>query len=92
MKEIAYALAGLLLLAAIYFGSYYTMVMPHMAAYNSDGTPKPVYRFGGEAAEAIFGPAFALDRWCRPERWPDVRVDVFAVDVVPLPHRAGPPP
>lgn len=68
MKETAYALIALVLLALTYFGSYYAMLTAE-TGIGTDGIAKPVYRFGGNATDAFYGPAFELDRQMRPERW-----------------------
>lgn len=70
MKETAYTVAGFFLLAVMYICSYYAMITPDVTAYFADGSPKPEYRFGGEAAETFYVLAFTLDRQIRPERWP----------------------
>jgi hypothetical protein len=77
VRECGYAIGFVVLLAAIYVGSYYAMVERELI----DATPKdivvsgswrayvPSYRFGGEWAWQIFKPLHELDRRLRPEWW-----------------------
>lgn len=81
MKEIAYGLAGLMLLAVVYFGSYCLMVTPDAMVFDAAGFAKPEYRFGGEVVETLFSPVFALDRRFRPERWPPRPTPTIGYDV-----------
>jgi hypothetical protein len=59
-KELACAVAFVVMLAGLYVGSYYAMVQ-------SNGTPE--HRFGGVTAEANFAPWHQVDRRIRPEFW-----------------------
>lgn len=72
MKGIAYAIAGILMLVVLYFGSYYAMIEPSRPLVVLEGDiveASPSYRFGGEAAQTFYRPAFKIDRLLRPERW-----------------------
>lgn len=69
MKETAYAVAGLVVLAAIYVGSYCAMVVPDGFAIDEDHII-PEYRFGGKTAHVVYRPVYEIDRRVRPERWP----------------------
>lgn len=70
MRETMYAAAGLVLLIAIYVGSYFVMIVPDAAAVDAGFQfTIPVYRFGGESAHAFYQPVHEIDRRMRPERW-----------------------
>lgn len=71
MKEAGYFLAGLMLPAVIYAGSYLAMIVPDTVVLDDVARQlgRPAYRFGGESVDAFFRPAFEVDRRLRPERW-----------------------
>jgi hypothetical protein len=69
-RECGYAIGFVLLLAAIYVGSYYAMVQKIEFHWGVPFTVDVVsYRFGGVGADSFFGPAHALDQQLRPEFW-----------------------
>ena len=62
-------LRGLALLLVLYFGSYLAIVVPGYWDFDESGDLRPRYRFGGDAADAFFFPAFTVDSLLRPELW-----------------------
>jgi hypothetical protein len=79
LRECGYALAVVVVAAAIYVGAYFAMM--ERVVHNDWGNPKseitgwtmpytaPRYRFGGSWSEWIFSPLYDLDRKARPEFW-----------------------
>lgn len=67
------ALAILVLVIALYAGSYLAMLNGSVTiiAPESPDTLQiaPAYRFGGRWADVIFFPAHEVDRRIRPHRW-----------------------
>lgn len=47
------------LLVALYFGSYYAMIVPDQGYYDINWATSPVYRSGGDWASLVYAPAFA---------------------------------
>jgi hypothetical protein len=77
-KELAYAVVFVALLAGLYVGSYYalivprfTFVVPIMGAAHWEGATmfQPDYRFGGDTAKAVFAPWHQVDLRIRPGAW-----------------------
>lgn len=67
LRELGYAIGFVLLLVAIYVGSYYAMVV--RVDWRMNTTCWVEYRFGGEWADRFFSPMHDLDRRFRPEWW-----------------------
>jgi hypothetical protein len=72
-KELAYAVAVVALLAGLYVGGYYAMVADRDLVWLGPSRPTfvivPVYRFGGNTANAIVAHLHGVDRQMRPEYW-----------------------
>jgi hypothetical protein len=80
LRELGYAFGFLLLLAALYVGAYYAMVVRDGSVYavravHSTGeiTPFasvfPKYRWSDESAVAFFSLAFEVDQRIRSDYW-----------------------
>jgi hypothetical protein len=78
LRELGYAIGFIVLLAAIYVGSYYAMVIPSdldpaklplRGSISATFYASPVYRFGGNTSAQFFGLANKLDRKLRPGQW-----------------------
>jgi hypothetical protein len=73
LRELGYAIGSIMLLAALYVGSYYAMVeravRGHMRIHACIGDISPKYRFAQEAAEEVFRPLHNMDREIRPSYW-----------------------
>jgi hypothetical protein len=71
LRELGYAIAFLVLLAAIYVGAYYAMVgQGEMAGFpGSDEVTFPMYPVWQQQSEWFFSLAHELDKSLRPEFW-----------------------
>jgi hypothetical protein len=70
LRECGYALGVVVLVAAIYVGSYYAMLDHRFVCMAIPGSEAiPIYRFWHESSDRFFGPAHELDRMIRPGYW-----------------------
>ena len=79
-RETVWAIGFVALLALLYAGSYYAMVIPCMiptiTSLDELVSAEPIgycdhvdYAFGGETAKSLFAPMNQLDRSLRPGVW-----------------------
>lgn len=77
IREIGYALAFLVLLAAVYVGGYYALVIREDDWQIEFGElprvvimpPQAVYRLGGDSSKDFFSLLHEIDRRLRPSYW-----------------------
>jgi hypothetical protein len=74
LRELGYALGFVVLLAALYVGSYYAMVERRVAGV-SFTIIMVRYRFCEEWARQFFAPVHALDQRLRPDFWDEAAFD-----------------
>jgi hypothetical protein len=71
IRELGYAIGFVVLLAALYVGSYFLAVTPTTFASPDGGgvsiRMKPAYP--AEWMEPVFAPIYEIDRKLRPEAW-----------------------
>ena len=85
MKKVTWTIAALL---ALYVAAYLVLLKPDSFVIPGGGPPYylgPIYRAGGEVAEAAFRPIHLVDRLLRPERWQVPNEDL--PDVIPFRER-----
>jgi hypothetical protein len=68
-REMGFSMGFVLILMALYIGTYYALVEDRVEVVAGRFPPEPYYRFGTDELRPLFRPAHQFDRWCRPTAW-----------------------